>query len=83
MSIPSTQTVAIQGAYIELQQLIKRLDLVQSGGEVKQFLAEVEIIVNGDYESRRGRKLYPGDLVMLENIGTIEIIEIIESLESS
>jgi ribosome-associated protein len=68
-------TVPVHGAYIELQQLLKRLDIVQSGGEVKIFLAETEIIVNGDYESRRGRKLYPGDLVVIEGIGTIEITD--------
>jgi ribosome-associated protein len=66
-------TVPVHGAYIELQQLLKRLDIVQSGGEVKIFLAETEIIVNGDYESRRGRKLYPGDILVIEGIGTIEI----------
>jgi ribosome-associated protein len=82
-----TTTIAVHGAYIELQQLLKRLDIVQSGGEVKIFLAETEIIVNGDYESRRGRKLYPGDIVEIEGIGTIEITdapaEIIEGIEVS
>jgi ribosome-associated protein len=75
MSLPDPlpSTVAVHGGYIELQQLLKRLDLVQSGGEVKIFLAETEIIVNSDYESRRGRKLYPGDVVIMEGIGTITI----------
>jgi ribosome-associated protein YbcJ (S4-like RNA binding protein) len=43
--------VAFHGAYIELQHLLKKLDLVQTGGEVKFFLAEKEIIVNGGANS--------------------------------
>ena len=38
-------------------------DIVSSGGEAKFFIAENEILVNGETEKRRGRKLYPGDTV--------------------
>lgn len=38
-------------------------DCVGSGGEVKYFLSEVEVLVNGEVEQRRGKKLYPGDVI--------------------
>ena len=49
--------------YITLQQFLKLKDIVSSGGEAKFFIAENEILVNGETEKRRGRKLYPGDTV--------------------
>lgn len=50
--------------YITLGQLLKAADIVSSGGEVKPFLAEGGITVNGEDENRRGRKLRPGDQVV-------------------
>jgi ribosome-associated protein len=55
--------VAIRGDMIRLGQLLKLADVVDSGGELKALLAEAEVLVNGEPESRRGRQLHPGDLV--------------------
>lgn len=49
--------------FITLQQFLKMNDIISSGGEAKYFLKENEILVNGEKEDRRGRKLYPGDEV--------------------
>jgi len=59
----SLQRVAFEGEFITLAQLLKKVDLVSSGGEVKAFLATESITVNGVKEERRGRKLRSGDLV--------------------
>jgi ribosome-associated protein len=48
---------------IRLGQLLKLADVVDSGGELKALLAEAEVLVNGERESRRGRQLHPGDVV--------------------
>lgn len=64
----STHTeVEIHTPYIQLGQLLKVLRLVESGGEVKAFLNQHPIQVNHILEQRRGRKLYPGDLVLVKN----------------
>jgi ribosome-associated protein len=55
--------VAIRGDMIRLGQLLKLADVVDSGGELKALLAEAEVLVNGEPESRRGRQLHPGDVV--------------------
>ncbi len=57
--------VEIHTAYIQLGQLIKKIGLVESGGEVKAFLNQNPIQVNQVPEQRRGRKLYPGDCVIV------------------
>ena len=49
--------------FITLQQFHKMNDIISSGGEAKFFIKENSILVNGEEEDRRGRKLYPGDEV--------------------
>ncbi len=52
--------------YIELQQLLKKENIVGSGGEAKIMIKEGMVKVNGEIETRRGRKLYPNDIVEVE-----------------
>lgn len=51
--------------YIELQQALKLARLVETGGEAKQLIQGGEVRVNGEVETRRRRKLYPGDVIEL------------------
>lgn len=67
------QTIAVRGDFITLGQLLKATGEVQAGGEVKDYLAVNSAIVNGEPENRRGRKLRPGDTVVLKNVGKIAL----------
>jgi ribosome-associated protein len=51
--------------YIKLDSFLKGVNVVGSGGEAKIIIAEGQVRVNGETETRRGRKLYPGDCVAL------------------
>ena len=53
--------------YITLNVLLKISHIISTGGEAKFFLANNKIIVNGEEETRRGRKLYPGDTIIYQN----------------
>ena len=53
--------------YITLQQLLKIENIISSGGEAKFYLAENPVLVNGELENRRGRKLYPKDVIKVDN----------------
>ncbi|USS91477.1 S4 domain-containing protein YaaA [Fructobacillus americanaquae] len=57
------ERVAIKTAYITLAQLLKMENIIASGGQAKAFLAEQSVLLNGEEENRRGKKLYPGDQV--------------------
>ncbi len=59
--------VKITTEYIELQQLLKLTDWISTGGEAKEAVKRLRISVNGIREDRRGRKLYPGDKVKIQN----------------
>ncbi|MEA2375090.1 MAG: ribosome-associated protein [Thermoleophilaceae bacterium] len=56
-----TREVAIRGDSIRLGQLLKLAGVVGSGGDIKRFLGEVAVTVNGEPEARRGRQLKVGD----------------------
>ncbi len=56
-------TLKITTEYITLQQLLKIEDIISSGGEAKYFLANNQVFVNNEPENRRGRKLYPNDVI--------------------
>jgi ribosome-associated protein len=56
---------AISTDYIKLDSFLKVVNIVGSGGEAKIIIAEGQVRVNGETETRRGRKLYPGDRVEL------------------
>ncbi len=64
----------IRGEMITLGQLIKLLNLVSSGAEVKSFLADAQVMVNDEIEARRGRKLYVGDIVEVAPLGKVKLI---------
>lgn len=59
--------VPIREETIRLGQLLKLADLVDSGAEAKDVLAEGLVTVNGEVEQRRGRRLRRDDVVGLED----------------
>lgn len=59
--------------YITLGQLLKRMGVIDSGGQAKGFLQEEDVRVNGERESRRGRKLKDGDTIAIARWGMIKI----------
>lgn len=61
-----TREVDLSLDEITLGQLLKYADIIGSGGEVKAFLQDTKILVNGEAENRRGRKLREGDVVEIE-----------------
>jgi ribosome-associated protein len=63
----------IKGEMIRLGQLLKAADVVDSGAEVKDFLAEVPITVNGEPEARRGRQLVRGDVIRIADQDEITV----------
>ncbi len=48
---------------IQLDQFLKLNDVVSSGGEAKHLIQDGGVSVNGEVETRRGRKLKVGDIV--------------------
>lgn len=49
--------------FIKLDQFLKCIGVVQTGGQAKLLIQSGEVSVNGAIETRRGRKLVNGDQV--------------------
>ncbi|MDQ3249717.1 MAG: RNA-binding S4 domain-containing protein [Chloroflexota bacterium] len=52
--------------FIKLDQFLKLAQIVQTGGEAKQLIQAGGVLVNGEVETGRGRKLRRGDVVVVE-----------------
>ena len=52
-----------QDEFIKLGQALKAAGLVDSGVEAKDVIWEGLVLVNGEIDTRRGKKLYDGDVV--------------------
>ena len=59
------QTFGIHTEYIDLLQFLKATGIAATGGEAKAIVDEGLVTVNGEQESRRRRKLRPGDTLDL------------------
>lgn len=57
------KTIQIHDSYIKLGQALKLSGLVSSGIEAKILVQDGKVEVNGETDTRRGRKLYPGDVL--------------------
>jgi ribosome-associated protein len=60
-----TRDVAIREETIRLGQFLKLADLIDNGAEVKPLMIQGLVTVNGETETRRGRRLEKGDVVAL------------------
>lgn len=56
------EKLELKGEFIKLDQLLKAVIAI-SGGEAKNAIAEGLVLVNGEVETRRGKKLRRGDKV--------------------
>ncbi|MDO4198043.1 MAG: S4 domain-containing protein YaaA [Erysipelotrichaceae bacterium] len=61
------EKIEIRDEYITLGQLLKICDFVSTGGAVKWFLSNETVLLNGESENRRGKKLYKGDHIVIGN----------------
>jgi ribosome-associated protein len=73
MPEPARVTVRTGDRPINLTQVLKLANCVQSGGEAKALIEAGQVRVNGDVENRKRRQMKAGDIVAFEGGPTIEI----------
>lgn len=57
------EKIKIRDEFITLGQLLKLANLVSSGIEAKMVILDELVLVNGEVETRRGKKIRSGDIV--------------------
>jgi ribosome-associated protein len=65
--------IPIHTEYIELCKLLKVANVVMSGGEGKEVVAQGLVAVDGEVETRKRCKIRPGQTVSFEG-ETIEVV---------
>ena len=55
--------IRIRDEFIKLGQALKLADLVSDGVEAKYVISDGLVKVNGEVDTRRGRKVYAGDVI--------------------
>ena len=71
--IDTSRQIKISTEYITLGQLLKFANVIDEGGMAKFYLSANHVLVNGEEENRRGKKLRGGDVVELKE-GKFEIV---------
>ena len=59
-------SIYIKDEFIKLGQAMKLAGLIDSGLEAKIVVQNGEVKVNGEVDTRRGKKLVPGDIFEYE-----------------
>lgn len=67
--------IKITTDYITLGQVLKFVNLIDFGGEAKNYINSHEIFVNDELCKARGKKLYPGTKIIIDNSMFFEIIK--------
>ena len=60
------ETIRLREDFIKLGQALKAAGLVESGVEAKEVIQNGLVVVNGEIDTRRGRKLVAGDIVTFD-----------------
>jgi len=59
--------------YIQLNQLLKITDVSHSGGLANEMISDGIILYNGEIETRKRKKVFPGDTVSSDEL-QVEIV---------
>lgn len=68
------EEIKLRDDFIKLGQALKAANVVDSGIMAKMVIQDGLVSVNGEVETRRGKKLVDGDIVSFEN-ETIKIVK--------
>ena len=60
------EIIKLREEFIKLGQALKAAGLVESGVEAKEVIQDGLVKVNGEVDTRRGKKLYDGDTVSFD-----------------
>jgi len=68
------ETIKLREEFIKLGQALKVAGFAGSGVDAKEMILQGMVKVNGEVETRRGRKLIDGDEILFEG-QTIKIVK--------
>ncbi|MFY9426545.1 MAG: RNA-binding S4 domain-containing protein [Caldicoprobacterales bacterium] len=61
------EKITINTEFIKLNQLLKWAGIADTGAHASQMIKDGLVKVNDQLETRRGKKIYPGDKILLDD----------------
>ncbi len=61
------EEIKIRTEFIKLDQFLKFCGIAETGGHAKEIVAEGAVFVNGEVCLQRGKKLFPGDEIVIDD----------------
>ena len=71
----NTETISIHTDYIQLDQLLKYANILATGGQIKELVAEELITLNGTLVTEKRKKIYPTDVVSIGDEISITVVK--------
>lgn len=68
------EIINISTPTIQLDQLLKWAGIAESGGQVKLFIEDGLILLNGTKVYERRKKIHPGDIIEIKEMGTWKVM---------
>ena len=64
----NVEEIAIRSEFIKLDSFLKFAGVTDTGGQVKEAVLEGLVLVNGEVCTMRGKKIRPGDVVVIDDL---------------
>ncbi len=66
--------IVIKTEKIQLDQFLKWVDIVESGGQAGLLIADKKVIVNGDICTVKRKQLVTGDVIVIKGNGKYRLV---------
>lgn len=66
--------IKIDTEYIKLDQFLKYIGVVQTGGQGKILIEEKKVEINGEMVTERGKKIRRGDKIKIKDVDDFVVI---------
>jgi ribosome-associated protein len=68
--------IAINTSYIQLDQLLKYVGVIDSGGQIKPLINSEMIKLNSKIVNERRKKIFPDDIIEIKGYGVLKVIKV-------
>ncbi len=68
MTKMNVEEIAIRSEFIKLDSFLKFAGVTDTGGQAKEAVLEGLVLVNGEVCTMRGKKIRPGDVVVIDDL---------------
>lgn len=76
MSKMNVEEIAIRSEFIKLDSFLKFAGVTDTGGQAKEAVLEGLVLVNGEVCTMRGKKIRPGDVVVIDDLELHVVAEV-------